>query len=260
MRKVDKVADDKPVKKINKIQAEKYKMKDKKTLNKFHPKFRKYSSEYPSTESAKPFTVFAPPIPVKPRRRKDTKIKQPSHLGYSQRKSYTNNQVDEYSMTQTPTSKRPKLPALKGWDIPFKSLEFEQNSVQAPDWNTWGWNDYSDRSWARHDYSDQSSTTNKNLIVNMTPKMEKYKDAFKPSLNRKSRLTKHTAQYIASPATSKYQPFKNSNYWNPNVHQKSRKINLNTLKVNPALSQLCLHTQAADVPSKLPEDKYKEKA
>ena len=129
-------------------------------------------------------------------------------------------------MTQTPTSKRLKVPALKVWDIPFTSLEFGQNSVQAPDWNTGARHGYSDETWARHDYSDQSSTTNKNLVVNVTPKMEKYKDAFKPSLNRKSRLTKHTAQYIASPATSKYQPFKNSNRWKPNVLQKSRQINL----------------------------------
>ena len=128
-----------------------------------------------------------------------------------------NNQADKNSLSQTPTSKKPAVPALKGWDIPFTSLEFVQNSVQAPDWNSWGRHDYSDQSWARHDYSGTSSMTSKNIVVNVTPKTksetiqkEEYKDVFKPFQNKKSLITKHNQHYIehsiASPATSKYQP------------------------------------------------------
>ena len=213
----DKVGDNKQVNKINKIQTEKYQRKDKKTANKFQLKVRKYSPEYPSTESANTYTIFATPIPVEPRRRKDTKLKQPSHLKYSQRKYLMNNQADKNSISQTPTSKKPAVPALKGWDIPFTSLEFVQNSVQAPDWNSWGRHDYSDKSWARHDYSGPSSMISKNIVVNVTPKTksetiqkEEHKDVFKPFQNKKSLITKHNQHYIehsiASPATSKYQP------------------------------------------------------
>ena len=104
-----------------------------------------------------------------------------------------NNGVVSYPMTPTPTSKKPKVPALKRWDIPFTSLELEQNSVQAPDRNSWarydypdqswGWNDYPDQTWGRDPYSDESSTTN--FVVNV----------FKPFTNKKSGLTKHIEQY-----------------------------------------------------------------
>ena len=48
-----KAGDDKPVNKINKIQSEKYKRKNKKTANKFHLNIIESSPEYAATDSAK---------------------------------------------------------------------------------------------------------------------------------------------------------------------------------------------------------------
>ena len=81
-------------------------------------------------------------------------------------------------------------------------------------------------------------------------------DSFKPFPNKKADLTKHNKNHrehsITTPAnTIKSHPFEHSNNWSQNkrhdVLQKSPKINLNPLKINPNLSQLCLKTQAADV-------------